>query len=57
MILAADPDAEGSLKFIYLFVFGNHKSAFVFQGLGKNNDNKPTERLYESFLENLELAE
>ena len=54
-ILAIEEEG-GHLELFYMLVFGNNKSAFVFQGMGKKNDEK-TIKLFESFLKNFSLKE
>lgn len=56
ILLDVSKDGNENLGVIYMFIFNNPKSTFVFQGMGKKNDAKTIE-LFEDFINNLILKD
>ena len=54
MVLDVTVDGNGNLEMIYLCVFNNEKSTYVFQGIGTKNDLATKER-FEAELKTIEL--
>lgn len=56
MLLDVSEDGNENLGLLYVYVFGNNKSAFALQGMGKKND-MATTKLFDDLLKDLAFKE